>query len=256
MHLSASPINAPSRSAGCMKKGPRRADARGGVRTRESRLVSGISTPVAPAPHPKNGEKDLATLVAAIHSGSTAATSIRRIFRSRCLPKIPMPGWSLPISPEVWNGSRNRSRRPSPTTITMMRRLSHWRSGRGTGGDRGSGRRRGGRRVTSRIRSPDTQADIDVRACLDRKPPRSFVMLAGAGSGRQLRLLKRLRILPRPAGPRCGVQGRRLRGITYTEVAVAEIPPMSASRRCSMSRPSIASYGRSSAHSGPTSPPG
>lgn len=44
--------------------------------------------------------------------------------------------------------------------------------------------------MTSRIGSPDTQADIDVRACLDSSPPRSFVMVAGAGSGKTTSLIK------------------------------------------------------------------
>ncbi|CAG4896965.1 hypothetical protein [Paraburkholderia saeva] len=46
--------------------------------------------------------------------------------------------------------------------------------------------------MTSRIGSPDTQADIDVRNCLAQVPPRSFVMVAGAGSGKTTSLIKAL----------------------------------------------------------------
>jgi len=46
--------------------------------------------------------------------------------------------------------------------------------------------------MTSRIGSPDTQADIDVRDCLAQVPPRSFVMVAGAGSGKTTSLIKAL----------------------------------------------------------------
>jgi DNA helicase-2/ATP-dependent DNA helicase PcrA len=77
--------------------------------------------------------------------------------------------------------------------------------------------------VTSRIGSPDTQADIDVRACLDRKPPRSFVMVAGAGSGKTTSLIKALAHLGETRGPALRRAGQKIACITYTEVAVAEI---------------------------------
>jgi DNA helicase II / ATP-dependent DNA helicase PcrA len=77
--------------------------------------------------------------------------------------------------------------------------------------------------VTSRIGTPDTQADIDVRACLDRKPPRSFVMVAGAGSGKTTSLIKALAHLGETRGPALRRAGQKIACITYTEVAVAEI---------------------------------
>ncbi|WP_336718006.1 UvrD-helicase domain-containing protein [Asaia bogorensis] len=77
--------------------------------------------------------------------------------------------------------------------------------------------------MTSRIGSPDTQADLDVRACLDRKPPRSFVMVAGAGSGKTTSLIKALAHLGETRGPVLRRAGQKIACITYTEVAVAEI---------------------------------
>lgn len=77
--------------------------------------------------------------------------------------------------------------------------------------------------MTSRIGSPDTQADLDVRACLDRKPPRSFVMVAGAGSGKTTSLIKALAHLGETRGPVLRRAGQKIACITYTEVAVGEI---------------------------------
>lgn len=77
--------------------------------------------------------------------------------------------------------------------------------------------------MTSRIGSPDTQADVDVRRCLDRKPPRSFVMVAGAGSGKTTSLIKAIAHLAETRGPALRRSGQQIACITYTEVAVAEI---------------------------------
>ncbi|WP_418066779.1 UvrD-helicase domain-containing protein [Sphingomonas endolithica] len=77
--------------------------------------------------------------------------------------------------------------------------------------------------MTSRIGSPDTQADIDVRACLDRKSPRSFVMVAGAGSGKTTSLIKALAHLGETRGADLRRAGQKIACITYTEVAVAEV---------------------------------
>lgn len=40
--------------------------------------------------------------------------------------------------------------------------------------------------MSSRANKPDTQADIDLRSCLEYVPPRSFMMKAGAGSEKLL----------------------------------------------------------------------
>ena len=77
--------------------------------------------------------------------------------------------------------------------------------------------------MTSRIGSPDTQADIDVRTCLDQTPPRSFVMVAGAGSGKTTSLVKALAHLADTRGSTLRRAGQKIACITYTEVAVGEI---------------------------------
>lgn len=77
--------------------------------------------------------------------------------------------------------------------------------------------------MTSRIGSPDTQADLDVRACLDRVPPRSFVMVAGAGSGKTTSLIKAIAHLADTRGLALRRAGQQIACITYTEVAVGEI---------------------------------
>jgi len=77
--------------------------------------------------------------------------------------------------------------------------------------------------MTSRIGSPDTQADIDVRDCLGHLPPRSFVMVAGAGSGKTTSLIKALAHLRETRGKALRRAGQQIACITYTEVAVGEI---------------------------------
>lgn len=77
--------------------------------------------------------------------------------------------------------------------------------------------------MTSRIGSPDTQADLEVRACLDQTPPRSFVMVAGAGSGKTTSLVKAIAHLAETRGPSLRRAGQQIACITYTEVAVGEI---------------------------------
>ncbi|ACD20781.1 UvrD-helicase domain-containing protein [Paraburkholderia phytofirmans] len=77
--------------------------------------------------------------------------------------------------------------------------------------------------MTSRIGSPDTPADIEVRECLDEQPARSFVMVAGAGSGKTTSLVKALQHLAVSRGAMLRRAGQQIACITYTEVAVAEI---------------------------------
>ncbi|WP_439603662.1 UvrD-helicase domain-containing protein [Shinella sp.] len=77
--------------------------------------------------------------------------------------------------------------------------------------------------MTSRIGSPDTPADVEVRACLDGEVPRSFVMVAGAGSGKTTSLIKALDHLARTRGPSLRRAGQQIACITYTEVAAGEI---------------------------------
>ncbi|EHL80058.1 MULTISPECIES: UvrD-helicase domain-containing protein [Citrobacter] len=77
--------------------------------------------------------------------------------------------------------------------------------------------------MTSRIGSPDTQADLDVRSCLEQIPPCSFVMVAGAGSGKTTSLIKALAYLAKIRGQEFRRAGQKIACITYTEVAVSEI---------------------------------
>ncbi|WP_295364173.1 ATP-dependent helicase [Arenimonas sp.] len=77
--------------------------------------------------------------------------------------------------------------------------------------------------MTSRIETPDTQADLEVRACLDQTPGRSFVMVAGAGSGKTTSLIKAIAHLARTRGPALRRAGQQIACITYTEVAIGEI---------------------------------
>ncbi|WP_293717259.1 UvrD-helicase domain-containing protein [Stenotrophomonas sp. UBA7606] len=77
--------------------------------------------------------------------------------------------------------------------------------------------------MTSRIGSPDTPADLELRGCLDQEPPRSFVMVAGAGSGKTTSLIKALAHLGETRGPALRRAGKKIACITYTEVAVGEI---------------------------------
>lgn len=77
--------------------------------------------------------------------------------------------------------------------------------------------------MTRRGVQPDTQADIDLRACLDERPQRSFVMVAGAGSGKTTSLVKALAHLGQTRRTELKTRGQRIACITYTEVAVGEI---------------------------------
>lgn len=75
--------------------------------------------------------------------------------------------------------------------------------------------------MTSRIGSPDTPADIEVRECLGEA--RSFVMVAGAGSGKTTSLIKALAYLRETRGASLRRAGQQIACITFTEVAVGEI---------------------------------
>ena len=77
--------------------------------------------------------------------------------------------------------------------------------------------------MTSRAGQPDTDADIELRANLDREPPSCFVMVAGAGSGKTTSLVKALAHLTRTRALALRRRGQKVACITYTEVAVGEI---------------------------------
>ncbi|MBV9561157.1 MAG: ATP-dependent helicase [Bradyrhizobium sp.] len=77
--------------------------------------------------------------------------------------------------------------------------------------------------MTIRVNQPDTPADEQLRQCLDHAPTNSFIMKAGAGSGKTTSLVKALAHLARLRGPRLRQKGQQIACITYTEVAVGEI---------------------------------
>jgi len=77
--------------------------------------------------------------------------------------------------------------------------------------------------MTSRIGSPDTDADRELRVCLDQQPMRSFIMVAGAGSGKTTSLVKALAHLQSTKGATMRRRGQQIACITYTDVAVREI---------------------------------
>lgn len=77
--------------------------------------------------------------------------------------------------------------------------------------------------MSSRAHQPDTQADIDLRRCLEAQPPTSFNMVAGAGSGKTTSLIKALASILDLHGEHLRVRRRRVACITYTEIAAGEI---------------------------------
>lgn len=77
--------------------------------------------------------------------------------------------------------------------------------------------------MSSRASKPDTQADLDLRNCLGESPPRSFIMKAGAGSGKTTSLIKGLSSAIRIHGERLRKSRQRIACITYTEIAAGEI---------------------------------
>lgn len=75
--------------------------------------------------------------------------------------------------------------------------------------------------MSGRASRPDTQADFSVRNCLEKK--QSFLMIAGAGSGKTTSLIKALAYLRDHDGTVLKKNGQQVACITYTNVAVDEI---------------------------------
>ncbi|SFU68047.1 UvrD-helicase domain-containing protein [Nitrosospira multiformis] len=74
-----------------------------------------------------------------------------------------------------------------------------------------------------RLHQPDTQADVDVRSCLDSSKKKSFIMVAGAGSGKTTSLVKALVHLSATRGSDFRRNSHKVACVTYTEIAVREI---------------------------------
>jgi DNA helicase-2/ATP-dependent DNA helicase PcrA len=75
--------------------------------------------------------------------------------------------------------------------------------------------------MTNRINSPDTAADLSVRQAID--DVKSFVIIAGAGSGKTTSLIKGLKYIKDSVGNQLLRKKQRVACITYTTVAEKEI---------------------------------
>lgn len=74
-----------------------------------------------------------------------------------------------------------------------------------------------------RVQQPDTPADISLRECLNSPDKRSFIVVAGAGSGKTTSLVKALATIVEQHGPALKRNRQRVACITYTEIAATEI---------------------------------
>lgn len=77
--------------------------------------------------------------------------------------------------------------------------------------------------MTSRAQQKDTAADRELYACVNSSPPRSFLMIAGAGSGKTTSLIKGLTEILNKHGERLKLRRQKVACITYTDIAVGEI---------------------------------
>lgn len=77
--------------------------------------------------------------------------------------------------------------------------------------------------MSRRIDKPDTPADIELKKCLTASERRSFVMVAGAGSGKTTSLIKALSAIVDLHAAGLKSRRQRIACITYTDVAAQEI---------------------------------
>jgi DNA helicase-2/ATP-dependent DNA helicase PcrA len=77
--------------------------------------------------------------------------------------------------------------------------------------------------MISRSQQKDTDADRQLYRCVNALPPQSFLMIAGAGSGKTTSLIKGLTEILNKHGARMKLRRQRVACITYTEVAAQEI---------------------------------
>jgi len=77
--------------------------------------------------------------------------------------------------------------------------------------------------MTSRALQKDTEADRQLHGCLNSSPPRSFMMIAGAGSGKTTSLIKGLAEILNKNGERLRLRRQKVACITYTDIAAREI---------------------------------
>ena len=77
--------------------------------------------------------------------------------------------------------------------------------------------------MSSRAQQKDTDADRKLYGCLHSVPPQSFLMVAGAGSGKTTSLIKGLIEILNKHGEILKLRRQRVACITYTEIAAKEI---------------------------------
>ncbi|MDW3680338.1 UvrD-helicase domain-containing protein [Cupriavidus sp. CV2] len=77
--------------------------------------------------------------------------------------------------------------------------------------------------MSKRLLSSDTDADRTLRACIEMKPPQSFVVRAGAGSGKTTSLIKALASVLDVHGPSMRKRKQKVACITYTDLAAQEV---------------------------------
>jgi DNA helicase-2/ATP-dependent DNA helicase PcrA len=77
--------------------------------------------------------------------------------------------------------------------------------------------------MSRRANSPDTDADREILDCIAATPPQSFIVTAGAGSGKTTSLIKALERVIERHGRTMLMKRQRVACITYTEVAANEI---------------------------------
>ncbi len=77
--------------------------------------------------------------------------------------------------------------------------------------------------MTNRAQQKDTKADRELYRCLNLSPPRSFLMIAGAGSGKTTSLIKGLTETLNKHGERLKLRRQKVACITYMEIAAGEI---------------------------------
>jgi DNA helicase II / ATP-dependent DNA helicase PcrA len=77
--------------------------------------------------------------------------------------------------------------------------------------------------MTNRAQQKDTEADRELYRCVNSLPPRSFLMIAGAGSGKTTSLIKGLTEILNTHGERLKLRRQKVACITYMEIAAGEI---------------------------------
>lgn len=77
--------------------------------------------------------------------------------------------------------------------------------------------------MSKRLYSLDTDADTIIRSCIEATPPQSFIVRAGAGSGKTTSLIKALHRVLHHHGALMSRRKQKVACITYTELAAHEI---------------------------------